>query len=99
MSKIERSVYGQRILAAVAKFPGATYSFGKTSKHNVVTLTFNGKSRDVIFPASPSDHRGAMNCASDCSKALIALGATRAKSEKGGQSDRPESEKKMEKVS
>jgi len=100
MSKrIEKSIYGQRILETVAKFQGASAVFGKASKHNFVTLSYGGKSRDVIFPASPSDHRGALNCASDCAKVLTALGAVRVKSEKGGQQKASEQQRNMEKAS
>lgn len=59
------------------QWPGVSAVFGKASKHRYVTLAYRGRSRDVIFPLSPSDVRGVHNHIATVRRELLALDAAR----------------------
>lgn len=75
-----KSLLKQYQLAAdreVRRWPDAAITERTTGKHCRVTLTYNGKSRFVIHPASPSDVRGVHRHVQDIKRTLTLLGATR----------------------
>lgn len=47
--------YLQELKRELAKYPGVAAEFTHRAKHQQVTLSYNGRSRFVVFPASPSD--------------------------------------------
>lgn len=59
------------------RWPGVTARREHLSRHARMVLTFNGQSRCVTYPLSPSDRRGPMNHVGDIRKALLEMGATR----------------------
>lgn len=59
------------------RWPGVTTRREHLSRHARMVLTFNGQSRCVTYPLSPSDRRGPMNHVGDIRKALLEMGATR----------------------
>jgi hypothetical protein len=53
---------------------GATYELRHGGKHTKAHISMNGKSRFVIYPASPSDsRRGALNFAGDVRRVIREL--------------------------
>lgn len=76
-----KSLLKQYQLAAdreVRRWPDAKISQRTTGKHCRVILTYKGKSRFVIHPASPSDIRGVHRHVQDIKRTLLQLGAKRA---------------------
>lgn len=70
--------YHEAIDREVAMWPGASVSFTHAARHQVAVVEFQGKSRKVFFPTSPSDGmRGRLNCLRDVRGELQYLGAER----------------------
>jgi hypothetical protein len=60
------------------RWPGATIEYGVARKHGYAQIGFNGLSRKVFHPMSPSDGiRGALQHTNDIREALRAMGAVR----------------------
>lgn len=55
-----RRDFENRIMAEVAKCPGASAEFGRRRRHPVVYLTVEGRTRYVVYPGSPSDNGHAL---------------------------------------
>jgi hypothetical protein len=69
--------WDSRIDAELAEWPGVEARREHASKHMRLVLSYGGKERFVIYPSTPSDHRGQLNKIRDIRKELTALGATR----------------------
>ena len=73
----------------VAEWPGVTVSFDNTKRHRVAVLAFNGRTRRVVFAATPSDNaRGLLNHIGEVRKELRGLGASRRKQQPSPHRDR-----------
>jgi hypothetical protein len=67
--------YLQELRRELAKYPGVEAEFAHRSKHQQVTLTYGGRSRFVVFPASPSNSiRGLQKTIKDVRGELRNLG-------------------------
>lgn len=63
--------------AELTAWPGVTAERGRKTAHLTLTLRYAGRSRFVVYPDSPSDHRGPLNHVRDIRRTLTALGAER----------------------
>lgn len=62
----------------LSRWPGVTHTRETRGKHRALVLTFNGKSRFVTYPTSPSDsRRGCLEHLKDIRSTLRDLGAER----------------------
>lgn len=72
--------YEQWSLDEVGQWPGASVTFEKRSKHRAAILSYQGKTRFVVYPDSPGDsRRGVHNHVAEVRQALTQLGASRTK--------------------
>lgn len=74
--------YEDAIEHELRNWPGVEAEFGRRAKHRQVILRFGGRSRFVVYPDSPSDHRGCRNNIIDIRKECASLGAERSRPEK-----------------
>jgi hypothetical protein len=65
--------------AELALWPGVSWERGQTTRHRVLMLSYDGKSRRVVYPMSPSDNSGPRNHAQDIRHTLWGMGAQRVK--------------------
>lgn len=73
----------------VAEWPGVSVSFNNTKRHRVAVLAYRGRTRRVVFAATPSDSaRGLLNHIGELRKELRGLGASRRKQEPSPHRDR-----------
>lgn len=66
--------YRQMINRVLDEHPAITYAFGTNRRHNTVELTYGQERALVVFPASPSDHRGVKACRADIRRILRSWG-------------------------
>lgn len=77
-AQVKPTIYDEPTDAELARWPGVTSTRTVRSKHYALLLTFNGVTRQVFYPCSPSDaYRGALNHLADVRRVLTELGATR----------------------
>lgn len=70
--------YETAIRNEIENWPGVSVTFGLRSKHGQAVLDYQGNSRFVVLPLSPSDSaRGAKNSIADVRRECRALGASR----------------------
>lgn len=67
--------YHSAIRAECDKYEGVKVEFFQTKRHSRAVLSVGDDSRFIVFPASPSDHRGPKKAAKDARKELRFLGA------------------------
>lgn len=74
----QRHPYDAAQRAELARWPGVTATHEVRGKHLAVVLSFDGRSRFVIYPTTPGDTaRGADMHVRDLRRELSAIGATR----------------------
>jgi hypothetical protein len=73
---MSRNKYWDELRREIEKYPGVSAEFGHRRKHHQVTLkTEDGRSRFVVFPASPSNSiRGLQKTIKDVRGELRNLG-------------------------
>lgn len=70
--------YDEASDAELARWPGVTASRTVGGKHACLVLEFDGKTRKVFYPVSPSDaYRGQKNHITNIRHTLRAMGAVR----------------------
>lgn len=69
--------YHQAAEREIRKWPGAAITERTRGKHCRVYLSYNGNTRFVVHPASPSDIRGVPRHVSDIKRQLALMGAKR----------------------
>lgn len=75
---VKRHEYDEHQEAELAKWPGVEWSRQVRGKHYALVLSFNGRSRFVIYPTSPGDSiRGMLNHLTDVRATLRFIGAER----------------------
>jgi hypothetical protein len=75
---IKRSEYVEFGDRELESWPGVSVERDWTKRHMRVTVTFQGRSRFVIAPATGSDARGPLNHVQDLRQVLREIGAERA---------------------
>jgi len=83
--------YETAAMAEIAKWPGVTAKFTKTSRHAYCILSFNGKSKKAIYPVTGSDRKGPLNHCQDIRGILREMGAVPA--ERQVAAERPKKKK------
>lgn len=81
-------LYLETLEAEFEQWPGVTWAFSLAGKHARCDLTFEGRSKPIFMPLTPSDARGHLNCRQDARGVLRELGAVRTEREKSEREDR-----------
>jgi hypothetical protein len=71
------TIYDDLVEAELKHWQGVTWTRQVRSKHYALVLTFEGVSRFVTYPCSPSDRRGALNHITTVKAVLREMGARR----------------------
>ena len=75
---VRRTILDDPAERELARWPGVTWRREIRSKHYALVVTFDGRSRTVVYSCSPGDsYRGALNHITNLRAELRALGATR----------------------
>ena len=69
--------FERRLDREIEAWPGATRAYTHRAKHRCLTLEFRGRTRSLIHPTTPGDHRGVLNKISEIRRTLTMLGAER----------------------
>ncbi len=76
-ARVKKTFYDDAVDAELALWLGVEAKRRKLSKHQKLVLTFNGETRFLVYPSTPSDRRGALNHVGDLKKLLLEMGAKR----------------------
>lgn len=64
-------------LSEIENWPGVQHVLDQGKRHHKLKLTYNGSSRTIPMPSTPSDHRAAKNQVMYIKRLLRDLGASR----------------------
>lgn len=61
----------------IGRWRGAALRFGKTRRHQLAVVSYNGNELRYVFPTSASDHRGIQNSISHIRRVLREWGCSK----------------------